>query len=381
MGLPHESVRTAWTALRTESPFLHVDTAACGRSSIATRAAVAEYLELEDQLGGYVAEDEVADTTTAARRLLGELLGGFGTDEVALVDSASTAGAQLLAAWPCEAGDEVWIAPSEWGPNITAFTDRGLIPVTLDVDDVGLIDLDALRRRLRTRRPAMVHITAYTAHRALVQPSDQIIEVCGDVPVVLDAAQAVGHIEMPAGAAAAYGTSRKWLCGPRGIGFLAVREPWPDQLTPRAPARNLGGPPVRDLESLEAFVAGRVGLATALRQYVAIGPAAIRERLAAIGRALRAGLADLPGWSLRDAVDAPGAIVALVPDTDVNLPRLRADLLARKMLTTVSPPQRAPLDITRPLLRLSPHVDFDSAWVPHIAALLTPTTTPATGRT
>jgi pyridoxal 5-phosphate dependent beta-lyase len=369
-GLPHESVRTAWTALRTETPMLHLDTAACGRTSVATRAAITEHLELEAQLGGYVAEAEVAAETTAARRLLGELL-HFDTDEVALLDSGSAAGAQLLAAWPCQRGDQVWVAPSEWGNNLAAFADRGLEVTIMDVDDHGRVDLDALAKRLRTERPNMVHLNGFSAHRALAQPSAEIIEICADVPVVIDTAQTLGHIEIPAGAAAVYGTGRKYLCGPRGVGYVAVREPWQQRLTPRAPAVDLGGRPVRNLESREAYVAGRIGLATALRQYVEIGPAQIRERLGAVGRALREGLADLPGWSLSDPVDAPGSIVALRPHEDIDLVRLRADLLAHKMVTTVSGRERAPLDIVRPTLRLSPHVDFELAWIPRVRDLLT----------
>jgi pyridoxal 5-phosphate dependent beta-lyase len=371
-GLPHESVRAAWTALRTETSMLHLDTAACGRTSVATRAAITGHLELEAQLGGYVAEAEAEPENTTARRLLGELL-HFDTDEVALLDSGSAAGAQLLAAWPCQPGDRVWIAPSEWGNNLAAFADRGLDVAIMDVDDRGRIDLDALTRRLRTERPNMVHLNGFNSHRALAQPSREIIDSCAavDVPVVIDTAQTLGHIEVPAGAAAVYGTGRKYLCGPRGVGYVAVREPWQQRLTPRAPALDLGGRPVRNLESREAYVAGRVGLATALRQYVEIGPARIRERLGAVGRALREGLADLPGWSVSDPVDAPGSIVALLPHEDIDLYRLRADLIASKMVTTVSPRERAPLDITRPTLRLSPHVDFELAWIPQIRDLLT----------
>jgi pyridoxal 5-phosphate dependent beta-lyase len=371
-GLPHESVRAAWVALRTQSPMLHLDTAACGRTSVATRTAITDHLELEAQLGGYVAEAEGEPETTTARRLLGELL-DFDTDEVALLDNSSSAVAQLLAAWPCQPGDRVWIAPSEWGNNLAAFADRGLEVALMAVDDDGLIDLDALTRRLRTERPNMVHLNGFTSHRALAQPSAEIIESCAaaEVPVVIDTAQTLGHIEVPAGAAAVYGTGRKYMCGPRGVGYLAVREPWQQRLTPRAPALDLGGRPIRNIESREAYVAGRVGLATALRQHFELGPALIRERLTAIGRALREGLADLPGWSLVDDVDALGSITALLPDEDIDLYQVRADLIARKAVTTVSGRERAPLDMARATLRLSPHVDFELAWIPQIRDLLT----------
>jgi pyridoxal 5-phosphate dependent beta-lyase len=370
-GLPHDSVRAAWTALRSPTPLLHLDSAACGRTTVATRAAITRHLDLEAELGGYVAEGQADGDVTEARRLLGELLGGFAQDEVALLDNSTSALGQLLAAWPFEPDAEILIAPSEWGPNIDAFRHHQLNPVVLDVDDAGLIDLDALGKRLATKRPALVHLDGITAHRALAQPAREIIEICGDVPVVMDTAQALGQIEIPAGVAAVYGTNRKWLSGPRGVGYLATREPWQTRLVPRSPALSKHKQPVRNLESQEAYVAGRVGLATTLREYVGIGPALIRERLAAIGRELRAGLADLPGWSLRDPVDAPGAIVALVPDTDIDLLRLRSDLIDRKLLTTVSGVVRAPLEITRPMLRLSPHVDFVLDWIPEIRSLLT----------
>ena len=38
----------------------------------------------------------------------------------------------------------------------------------------------------------------------------------------VDAAQALGHVGTACGADAIYATSRKWLCGPRGIGVTVV---------------------------------------------------------------------------------------------------------------------------------------------------------------
>jgi pyridoxal 5-phosphate dependent beta-lyase len=46
------------------------------------------------------------------------------------------------------------------------------------------------------------------------------------VPLWVDAAQALGHVDTARGADAVYATSRKWLTGPRGVGLLAVTEPW-----------------------------------------------------------------------------------------------------------------------------------------------------------
>ena len=78
------------------------------------------------------------------------------------------------------------------------------------------------------------------------------------MPLVLDAAQSLGHADTDLGADVVYGTSRKWLAGPRGVGVLCVRPALAAQLTPVLPEPE-GVPPMRAFESGEAHVAGRVG--------------------------------------------------------------------------------------------------------------------------
>jgi pyridoxal 5-phosphate dependent beta-lyase len=375
--LPHETLGARWSGLRMPAKGLHADTAASGRTSTAVRAAVASHLDLEAELGAYVAEGAAAEQLTEVRRHLGGLL-GFDADDVALVESGSAALAQLLAAWPLQPGDRVWAVPSEWGPNLSAFADFRLEVGWLDVDDLGRVDLEALRNRLRTDRPAFLHLTAMASHRPLVQPVEECAEICtaAEVPVIVDTAQSLAQVEFPPGAAAVYGTGRKFLCGPRGVGYLAVRDPWQANLVPRFPALPPGiwpgqGSPMRSLESREAFVAGRIGLGTALREYSDLGPRQIHERLHGIGRALRAELAEVPGWVLTAPVDAPGSITSLQPeDEHLDVAQVRAELLRRGVVSTACGPERAPGDITRPLLRFSPHLDLTLDGVRELAAHL-----------
>jgi pyridoxal 5-phosphate dependent beta-lyase len=356
-GLPAEDLGRDWAARRGERALLHVDTAACGRTSHAVRARIAEHLTAESDRGGYLAEGAAGDELTILRQRLGGLL-GFAADEVAFLESASTAVAQLIDAWPLRPGDTIWAVRSEWGPNLAAFADRGLRLRWLDTDALGTLDVEALAARVRTDRPTAVHLTSAASHRALLQPIAAAVAVCDpvEVPVIVDAAQALGQVAVEPGAAAIYGTGRKWLCGPRGVGYLAVREPWQSRLRPVAPAISKANwsagadRPVGQLGSREAYVAGRLGLGVAVGEYLELGPARIRDRLHATAVALRTALADLPAWQLRDPVDAPGS-----PDLDV--PAARAELLGRGVLTTACPRERAPQDMTGYLLRLSPHLD------------------------
>ncbi|MFC5089909.1 aminotransferase class V-fold PLP-dependent enzyme [Amycolatopsis plumensis] len=339
--LPYPELGSEWASLRFQKEeVLHLDTAACGRTSHAVQARVATYLAHEAEVGGYVAEASMASVFKNGRAGLGALI-GFTAEDVAFTESASTAFVQLLASWPLEKGDTVWALRSDWGPSLAALIDRGLRVELLDVDSRGVLDVDALERRLRHSRPALLHMTAALSHRAVLQPITECLVACSsrEVPVILDVAQAAGQFAVPEGVAAVYGTGRKFLCGPRGVGYLAVSKVWQPALHPRAPALVVEAWPgedrlVRRLESREAFIGGRAGLAVALGEFHEMGAGRIRARLDAIGRAGRRVLGNVPGWSACDPVGAPGAIISLEVASDyVDLAVVRAKLLRQKVVS------------------------------------------------
>lgn len=357
-------VGRAWARGRLPFRGLHLDSAAAGCCSIEAMHAAAGHVALEAQEGGYVAEAQAAPVLEAGRSALAGLL-GVAAKGLAFVESASVALAALLQAWPLRAGDAVAVVPSEWGPSLAAFADQGLRVTELAIQGDGRIDLEGLDRVLADDPPAFVHLTQVASHRPLVQPVSQAAALCqaAGVPLWVDAAQALGHVDTATGADVIYATSRKWLAGPRGVGMLAITEPWWDRLRIRAPAVRRSTfpsdqPVVQLLESREANIAGRVGLCVAVRQHLDAGPARIRQRLGEVGRLTREILADVPGWRIDDPVDAPGAITALRPTSGQDVAATRRRLLGEhQILTTCAIPARAPREMTGPLLRISPHVD------------------------
>jgi hercynylcysteine S-oxide lyase len=341
---------------------IHLDSAACGRASAATLRAVAAHAELESQIGAYVAQAEASDVLESCRANLAGLL-GTDTEGVAFTGSAADSRDTLLRVWPLDDGDEVAIVRSEWGPNIDAFAHRGLTIVEMDTDEDGVVDLDALRRLVESRPPAFVHLTQLASHRPLIQPVAEAAAICtaAGVPLWVDAAQALGHVGAVSGADVIYSTSRKWLAGPRGVGVLAVAAPWRDKLRLAPSGLDLSSypadaSPMLFIEAGEAHVAGRIGLANAVREYLDAGPADVRSRLVFVGRLTRAVLADLPGWDI--VGDGDAAITTLRPLDGQDVPSVRARLLAEHgIVTTAAHPSRAPRDMDGYYLRVSPHVD------------------------
>jgi pyridoxal 5-phosphate dependent beta-lyase len=353
-----------WRDRRPPAARLHLDTAAAGRSSRAILAATAAHAEREAETGGYVAAAEAEPVLAAGRAALGDLL-GVPAAGVTFTRSGEGSLSALLDIWPLPEDAAIAVAPSEWGPNLDAFAARNLRVTRLPAQGDGTVDLAALERMLATAPPDLVHLVQVTSHRGLVQPVAAAAGLCraAGVPLWVDAAQALGHVDTACGADAIYATSRKWLTGPRGVGLLGVTEPWWDRLTVSAPQLYRSGQPadaspLRLLAITEANVAAWVGLCAAVGEYLETGPSLIWARLAEVGRQTREALADLPGWAVADPPNAPSAIVAVRAANGQDVTATRARLLAEHgIVTTACTVLRAPLDMTEPLLRISPHVD------------------------
>ena len=228
-------------------------------------------------------------------------------------------------------------------------------------------------RTLRADPPALVHLTHLASHRGLVQPVADALALCraAGVPLWVDVAQSLGHLDTGGGADASYAPARKWLNGTRGVGVLAVAAPWRDRLRPFRPAQLSDLPPVRLLEPEESPVAARLGFAHAVREHLETGPDRVRSGLAERGRVARGLLGALPGWEVADPPGATGALVSLRPTAGQDVVAVREWLLGEhRILATACLPWRAPGDMSGPLLRFAPHLDVTEADLDRTASAL-----------
>lgn len=381
-----DSLADRWRAARPPMAGLHLDNAACSRQSVAVIDAAAQHARNESEVGGYVAAEAAAPVLDAGRVAFAALT-GMTDAEVVFTTGSLHALDLLLGAWLTK-HRTVACLPGEYGPNLAVMAAHGFDRRLLPTMDDGRVALDEAARALDTDRPDLVHLTAVASHSGVVQPVSMIAQLCRELglPLVVDAAQALGQVDCAAGADATYSSSRKWIAGPRGVGMLAVRRELMESLRPRlaAPrwARASGSPTVaQQLEFGEANVAARVGFSLALGEHLTYGPAAVRARLAALGGLSRTVLADVAGWAVVEEVEEPSAITTLAPTDGADPQAVRDWLLAeRRILTTFVGVQRAPLELLGPLLRISPHLDTTAEDLETFAeALIAATAATATG--
>ncbi len=334
-----------WISDRLPCDVRHLDVAACGRTSEGVLAAQIAHLRAEGG-GGYRAEAAAEAELETGRVALAGMVGLAGTD-VAFLESAHEAMWALLEAWPLPAGSRIGTVPSEFGPNAMVLRKlaglHGWTLVDLPVDLLGRVigvpqDLD------------LVTFPQVPSQRGIGQPVEEVLR--SGVPLVLDVAQSLGQTVVPAGAAAYVGTSRKWLCGPRGVGFLLVDPSWERRLTsPPTPARFLHDR-VRRLETMEAHIAGRMGLGVAVREWTPDVLPIAHAR----SRRLRVALDD-SAWRVVEPVDEPTGLTTLLPPEGVDAAAVCAALLDDGFLTTAVPAHRS-VDLDGPVLRVS-----TAAWV------------------
>jgi len=334
----------SWLDARMPARVVHLDVAGAGRPSREVLDAEIAHLHREAALGAYVAAELAGEVVDEGRTALGALVGLDGAD-VCFLDGAGTAFATLLAGWPLTSGARVGMVPSEYGANARLLRllagERDWELVALPVDDVGRItgvpdDLD------------LVTFPQVASQRGIAQPVELVL--AGGTPLLLDVAQSLGQTPVPAGCAAYVGTSRKWLCGPRGVGFAVVDPAVQATLTEPPTLAPAHGSGMRRWESQEAHVAGRVGLALAAQQWDDGLLAPVQER-AAHARSVLDGVA---GWRVREPVEEPSGITTLVGGDPFAT---RAGLLEDGFVTSAIPVSRSD-DLDAPVLRVS-----TAAWV------------------
>jgi hercynylcysteine S-oxide lyase len=359
MTVPGEELAARWRAARPKAAGLHLDSGACSRQSFAVIDAATQHARHEAEVGGYVAAEAAAPALDAGRAAVAALT-GMAASDIVYTNGSNHSLDLLLSSWT--GTRTVACLPGEYGPNLAVMAANGFEVRALPADGDGRLAIDQAATVLAVNPPGLVHLTPLASHRGIVQPGRELADVCRglEVPLAIDAAQALGHIDCVLGADAIYSSSRKWMAGPRGVGVLAVKPALAERLTPRLPPPEWGLPltVMERLEHGETNLAARVGFSVALGEYLATGPEHIRGRLAELGRLTRTRLADIDGWRVVEPFDEPTSITTLAPTAGADPQRVRAWLIAQRgVVTTNAEMQRAPFEMAAPVLRISPHVD------------------------
>ena len=309
------------------------------------------HLEREAQIGGYEAEDEARDRLAALYASIGRLINAT-PSEIAVVENATRAWDMAVYGIPFSPGDRILTSVAEYGSNLIAFlqiASRGVCVEIVPNDEYGQLSIDALAAMLDDR-VKLIAVSHMPTNGGLVQPVVEIGRLARDAGAlfVLDACQTVGQMPIDVEAISCdilSATSRKYLRGPRGVGFLYVRDDLIDRLVPPfldihaatlvAADRYELRPDARRFENWESNVAGKIGLGVAVDYALDLGLDAIWDLVRTKSDQLRRRLAAIPGVAVHDLGRVKGGIVTFTV-VDVPAPAVLSALRAQTINVSVS---------------------------------------------
>lgn len=288
---------------------------------------------LEADIGGYEAEESAQERFQAVYDSVARLLNASAS-EIALVENATRAWDMAFYAIPFNPGDVILTSVSEYASNVIAFLQIAKRGVTVEVvpnDEHGQISIEALGSMLDSR-VKLVAITHMPTNGGLIQPAAEVGKLARENGsyFLLDACQTAGQLPLDVAELNCdflSATSRKFLRGPRGVGFLYVRDEVIEQLEPpmldlhAAEWTSADGyrirPDAKRFENWEKNYANHLGMGVAVDYALDAGLDRIWAQVARNAALLRTKLSDIPGVTVRDLGEVKGGIVTFeVEDVD-----------------------------------------------------------------
>jgi selenocysteine lyase/cysteine desulfurase len=348
---------------------VHLNNAGASLTPRPVADAVFGHLQRELEIGGYEAAEEAADRIQETYGHLARLLGSSPRN-VAVVENATVAFSQALAAFDFAPGDVLVTTLNDYTSNQIMYEAlarrRGLEVLHAAELPEGGFDPDSLRDLARHPRCRLVAVTWIPTHSGLVQDAEAAGAISEErgVSYLLDACQAVGQIPVDVARLRCdylAGTARKFLRGPRGLGFLYVsdraleRGDYPLGIDMRGAERTGDhgftlAEGARRFENWEFPYALVLGMGEAARYALEVGVEEAGARAAELAAYVRQRLGSLPGVRVKDrgrrlcaiaTVEVSGwdvtEVVHRLRESGVNTSASMAEDGARTPVVRVSP--------------------------------------------
>ncbi|MBV8491319.1 MAG: aminotransferase class V-fold PLP-dependent enzyme [Candidatus Eremiobacteraeota bacterium] len=322
---------------RAETPgcanVVHFNNAGAGLMPGRVLDVMKTHLDAEAFQGGYEAANAAAARIEAAREAVATLC-STAARNLAIVESA-TAGINLvLGSIDWKRGDRIVTTRNDYASNqimmLSLQRRFGIEVVRSDDLPEGGADPASFERLLEMPAVRLALVTWVPTNSGLVQPVEALGAACAaaDIPYAIDACQAVGQIPIDVERLRCdflTASARKFLRGPRGIGFLYASDRalecgsapvFPDMRGAdwtSAETYELK-PDARRFEYWEYAYALVLGLGEAARYAMELGIDRTSARAHALAARLRSMLGAIPGVRVLDRGARLSAIVSLAVD-------------------------------------------------------------------
>ncbi len=308
---------------------IHFNNAGSALPPNTVRDAMVNYIVEEATYGGYEVNSKYTDKIESTYELLAKLINAH-KEEIAILENATAAWNAAFQAIDWEGGDEIITNQPDYASNYLSYLhhQKDLVIRVIPNLENGDPNLEAFTQMF-TSKTKLVSITHMPTNGGLVTPVKEIGKICRqkNVLYLLDACQSAGQYPLDVneiGCGMLSATGRKYLRGPRGIGFLYVRKEVLPKLNPYCidlHSANWTGEntyEVRDdarkFENWEGNRAATMGLNAAVSYILEIGTENIWKRICELSGKLRKGLRSIEGVKVHDIGSVQSGIISFTVD-------------------------------------------------------------------
>jgi len=349
--------------LLNDDDFTHLDSAGASLMPRCVLETQIEHLQLEAAVGGYEAKRREIQRIEGVYDSVARLI-NCTADEIAIVENATVGWMMAFYSIAFEPGDRILTAEAEYASNYLAYLqvarEQGVVVETIPSTDTGEVCVDSLRAMIDDR-VRLISITHVPTNGGLVNPVEAIGALAreNDILYIVDACQSAGQIVLDVDAIQCdvlTATGRKYLRGPRGVGFLYVRSAILDTLHPpmidlfsarwvaadnyqlRADARRF--------ENWENNYAARLGMGRAIDYALDIGVDEIEQEVSRLAALLRDKLRAVPAVTVQDIGERKCGIVTFSV-AGIEADEIETRLRKHGILVSVSSPASTLIDARR----------------------------------
>jgi isopenicillin-N epimerase len=338
--LSHD-LRRHWI-LEDDTVFLnHGSFGACPRPVLEAQARLRERMEREPVR---FFTREVPELLVRAREALGSFVGAD-PDDLAFVPNVTTALNAVLRSFPLRPGDEILLTDHEYNAttNAAAYAaqERGAsvrvarvpFPLPADAGPEAVVAAILEQAGPRTRLAVLDHVTSPTG---LVFPIARLVSElrARGIEVLVDGAHAPGMLPLDLralGAGFYAANCHKWLCAPKGVGFLWVRRDLRAGVRPAVISHGANAPVSQGRDRFRAEFdwtgthdpTPALAVPDALRFLASVvpgGAAEVRERNHRLALEARRIVADALGTALPCRDELVGSLASLPVPPGADLP-------------------------------------------------------------
>lgn len=307
---------------------IHFNNAGASLIPNPVRDAMLGYLQYEANSGAYETAAKFQAQVNHVYDAIAELI-NTENKEIAILENATAAWHMAFHSLNFKEGDIILTCEAEYASNYISFLQakkrKGIEIKVIPSDESGQVDLVALEKMI-VPRVKLIAVTHIPTNGGLINPAEAIGQIANkkNVPFLLDACQSVGQVPIDVqkiGCDFLSATGRKYLRGPRGIGFLYVKKSWleagieppfldlfaaewvsQDAYKMRDDARRF--------ENFETNQAAKYAFGLAIDYALSIGIERLSNRLRSLASQLREQLSEIEGVIVHDLGIQKGGIVS-----------------------------------------------------------------------